>query len=737
MIFLIVLRREAMNSYDFGISGTWWLLILGVLLSLAISIFVYRNTIPPIPQKKKTLLITLRAIALSLLIFILFEPVITRITGSEESQMVYVMLDNSISTGIKDAGGDRNDQYRKAIDNSDFTSLGEDKKKVALFSESLIELGDFDIDTIDHTGQMTNISNAFRQVTNNTKETNTQAALLITDGSFNEGDNPIYSATDFGKPVFIIGIGDTNSPRDISIQSILTNEIAYVGNPVPINVNVKKSGYSDSSITVEFLDNGKKIDEQKITFTPDKDEYSLIFEYTPETEGVRKLTFRSTAFDDEITNKNNTLSEFIRVLKNKRSIAIFAGAPSPDLSFIKNVLQSEKGVETKTYIQKQGAEFYGNLPASSEINESEMIVFIGFPITSTPQQVLDLVKNELRRGKPFLFVMSNEVDYRKLSTLDEFLPFTVMSSQRNEFMATADVKPDQLSSPLLRVLGNSDDADMWSKLPPIFRNETFFKPKPESEVAATIKVNNVAISEPLIITRSFRDQKSVAVLGYNLYRWKMLGYAQDVALGKEDSYDLFTIFFKNTFRWLSVALQEKNIIIKTTKSNYTSGEEIEFFAQIYDAAYTPIDNAEINIDITGENANTTINLTSIGNGRYRGSAGLLPSGDHFFNGVVNVDGNQLGKDDGRFSVGDIPLEYSELTMNINLLRNIAERTGGKFYLPEESGEFLNDLEGLRDFRPKPIVKRSEFVLWNLPWLLAIAIICLATEWFMRKRWGMI
>jgi len=726
-----------MNTYDFGISGSWWLLILAILIALAISLYVYRSTIPPIPKKKKGILIALRAIALALLVFIIFEPVITRITGSEESPVVYVMLDNSISSGIKDAGGDRSEKYRQAIVNSDFEALSSDQRKVALFSESMFELGEFNIDTLDHSGQITNISNAFSQVINNTKETNTQAALLITDGSFNEGDNPIYSAQDFGKPVFIIGIGDTNSAKDISIQSILTNEIAYIGNPVPINVNVKKSGYSDSSITVQFLDNGVKIDEQTIAFTPEKDEYSLIFEYKPLTEGVRKLTFRSTVFDDEITNKNNTLSEFIRVLKNKRSIAIFAGSPSPDLSFIKNVLEDEKGVETQTYIQKQGAEFYGDFPSAAKLNDAEMIVFIGFPISSTPQQIMDMVRNELGRGKPFLFVMSNDVDYRKLTAIQDYLPFTVMSSQRNEFMVTADVKQEQLSNPLLRIYGNSDDAGLWSKLPPVFRNETFFKPKPESEIAATIKVNNVAINEPLIITRSFRNQKQVAVLGYNLYRWKLLGYAQDIALGKEDKPDLFTTFFKNTFRWLSVALQDKNIIIRTTKSNYTSGEEVEFFAQVYDAAYTPLDNAEVSVEISGENSKATLVLSSIGNGRYRETAGILPSGDHYFDGVVTVDGNRLGKDNGRFSVGDIPLEYSELTMNIDLLRNIAERTGGKFYLPENANDFIDDLEALKDFRPKPIVKRSEFVLWNLPWLLAISILCFATEWFMRKRWGMV
>ena len=726
-----------MNTYDFGISGPVWLLILGVIIALGISIFVYRKTIPPLPNNKKSFLTALRTIALTILIVIVFEPVITKISGSEEPPVLYVLLDNSISTGIKDAEGDRSILFDQAIENTDFSSLDEDQLKISLFSETAYEIKEFDPDTLDHSGQITNISNAFQQMIHNTRETNTQAALIITDGSFNEGANPVYSADDFAKPVFIVGIGDTTQPRDILISAILTNEIAYIDNPFPVNVNIIKSGYSDTTITVEFLDNGKKIDEQKISFSPEKDEYSLIFEYVPQKEGIRKFTFRTNGIDDEITKKNNSLSEFVRVLENKRSIAIFAGSPSPDLSFIKNILDDEKGVELKTYIQKKGDEFYGSPPKPQELNESEMIVFIGFPINSTPQGIIEMVKNELDRGKPFMFIMSQEVDYRKLNALNEFLPFIVMSSKKNEFLVTPDIKSEAIGNPLLRVYGNKEDIKLWNKLPPIFRTETFFKPKPESEIVATINVNNVPINEPLILTRSFQNKKSIAILGYNIYRWKMLGYAQDVALGNEDKPDLFATFFKNAYRWLSVSARDKNIIIRTTKTNYTSNENIELFAQVYDAAYTPIDNANVSVSITGNDNKIELLLKSMGNGRYKEVINSLPPGDYYYNGIVTLDGNRLGQDDGRFSVGEIPLEYSDLTMNANLLRNIANRTGGKFYLPQNAGDFLDDLRSLQDYKAKPIVKRNEFILWNWPWLLALAILLLSSEWFFRKRWGLI
>jgi len=44
-------------------------------------------------------------------------------------------------------------------------------------------------------------------------------------------------------------------------------------------------------------------------------------------------------------------------------------------------------------------------------------------------------------------------------------------------------------------------------------------------MVASFKVNNVPLNEPFIITRNINSRKSVAIIGYGLYRWKLLGYA--------------------------------------------------------------------------------------------------------------------------------------------------------------------------------------------------------------------
>ena len=725
-----------MNAYNLGITGGWWLLTLCIMAGVMFAVFTYRRTVPPIAPKRKVLLIILRTIAISLFLFVLFEPILSVIKSSLEQPKLAVLLDNSISCGIADAKGDRRKSFLESLSNSNFLSLPEKERIISIFDADVFAQQNIDTSKLNHKGQMTDISKAFKYVMANSEKENTQAVLLVTDGAFNTGTNPLYDIETLGKPVFIIGIGDSTEPRDVALQSIITNDIIYLENPVPVNVNFSITGYNEGNLTLKLFDNGNLIGEQNFSVHPERQNLTAIFEFAPKQEGIHKLTASVSSLQNEITLKNNSYSEFVTVLKNKRKVVIFAGYPNPDVSFVRNAISSEKGVEVKVFVQKKGSEFYDKMPSESDIKDAEVIALIGFPINSTPDAMLQIIKKELEKGKPLMFVAEQYTDYKKLKLIDDFMPFSVLSSQAREFLASPDVRKEALSNPVLRINGSESDLDSWNKLPPLFKTETFVRVKPESEVAFGSKVNNTPIKEPLVITRTLANKKSIAVLGYGFYRWKLFGYALDMAKGANDSPDLFDIFMQNTIKWLSANQDNKQVTIKTTKKVYTNNEKVEFIGQVYDAAFTPVDNANVQVKISG-NQSREITLNSLGNGRYSSQVEGMPQGDYFFTGEVVKDSNKIGSDKGRFNIGEIALEYQNLRMNSQLLRTIAERSGGKFYMPDDAKSFIEDLKKVKTYIPRSITNHLEFQLWSLPWLLAIAILCLGLEWFLRKRAGMV
>jgi hypothetical protein len=728
-----------MNSYSLGISGSW-LAVVGILIcAFAYSFYYYRTTVPPVSSGKKSILIILRSFALGLFILALFEPILSFVKSSIDTPKIAVLLDNSQSMTITDIRGSRKVGFHKAIDTSNVLSLG-DELRIASFQEDVRAIDKPRIDSLKFDGQLTDISRALRWTAEQSESANLRAALMITDGAFNTGANPLYDAELLGKPLYIIGIGDSTEPKDISIQTIITNELTYLESSVPVNITVKASGFSDANGSATKLilsDNGAPIAEQSLILRSDQEAYSALFDYHPKTEGIHKLTASIAPRDGELTIKNNTLSEFITVLKQKRRIALFAGAPSSDVAFLRTMLTNEKGAEVKPFIQKQGAEYYDEAPTAQALHDAELIVLIGFPISSTSAASIQLIAQECERGKPLLVIASLQTDYTKLKQLEQYLPFTVVSSRPQEFMVFADVQQKSLSNSLLKIKGTDGDVALWNQLPPIFRTETFVRVKPESEVLATIKVNATPLNEPLISSREFQGKKSVAVLGYGLYRWKLLGEAAEVSKGRTDAPDMLTIFIQNSMRWLTATDNQKTVRIKSSKKIYASGEKIEFIAQVYDQTLTPIENADILVKISGGSAVREVRLTPLTNGRYSGQLDGLAEGDYAYTGTVSVAQKQYGTDNGRFSVGDIALEFQNVRMNSELLRQIAERTGGKFYTPQTASTFLEDLKKQPTFSPRTITQKSEFALWNLPWILAAGLLCFALEWFIRKRSGMV
>jgi hypothetical protein len=622
------------------------------------------------------------------------------------------------------------------LDNSSILKTS-DHIAVHVFDESVRKIDNLVADSLKLNGQRTDIERALRYITDNGSMDNTQAIVLFTDGAFNSGANPIYQAEQAGKPVYIIGIGDSTEPKDASIQSLVTNDVAYVGNVIPVNVSLKIAGFSSGDAAVTLYDNGNKISEQSVAIRQEQQNYSLLFEYKAQQDGNHKLTVSVKALDGELTERNNSISEFVNVLSNKRKIALFAGAPSPDLSFIRSSIESDKSLQLKTFIQKTGSEFYDEAPNASSIREAEVILLVGFPIQSTPQSVMQIILNELQRGKPLLFITSQQVDYNKLRMLDDYMPFTVQTSRTNEFTVLADVKESQSTNPLLRIKGTAEDIGTWNQLPPVFRTETFVRVKPESEVLATMKVNNVSLADPLIVSRNFQKSKTVAVLGYGLYRWKLLGNAVEQTRGRTELPDVLTSFLLNSTKWLTTNDEQKTVRIRSSKKFYSSGERVEFIGQVYDAAFAPIENATVTVKVNGANEPREIVLNNSGNGRYTATLDGLGEGDYSYAGTVAVNNKSYGADAGRFSIGDVGIEYQNLRMNVELLRTIADRTGGKFYTLDNADKLLNDIKSNKRFQPRIISQTNEFALWNLAYLLAASLFCFALEWFLRKRAGMV
>jgi hypothetical protein len=88
-------------------------------------------------------------------------------------------------------------------------------------------------------------------------------------------------------------------------------------------------------------------------------------------------------------------------------------------------------------------------------------------------------------------------------------------------------------------------------------------------------------------------------------------------------------------------------------------------------------------------------------------------------------------------VGDLNLEFQETRMNIALLRQLAERTGGVFLPSADAGRLKEEILRGPEMRSREVITGTSIELWNWQYTLAVIIVLLSLEWFLRKRLGML
>ena len=729
-----------MPSYSFGLIGSAWVMLVLFLVALILTVVTYKKPNPPISNFFRYLLISLRTLALFLLIMILFEPILNISKNFINKPKVAILLDNSLSMGINSEKYNKVDVYKNLINKLDLDGL---EYKSFTFGNEVKELNDLKFENINLNGQITNISKGLSFVNNNLELENYSSVILISDGNHNQGSSPINLTRELARPIFSIGIGDTISPRDLAINSVITNKIGFLEAQIPIIVKFTSNGYESEVVKLKVFENNNLIEEIDINVNKGQAYYEEFFTYTPKQEGTNKITATIQPLKNELTTANNSASEFVKITKNKRKFMILAGAPNPDITFVKAELSKVKNVEIKDFIQKNKSEFY-TAPTQKDFSESEIIILIGYPNNFSPDYITKMVKNELDLGKSLIFIASKDVNYKKAAVLEDYLGFKVLSNSPRESFINPLTLEQGLANSVLKIDGNESDKEKWDDLPPLFHSELFVKINPTATALMNYKISEIEFNEPLLLSNEIGKTKSLVFLGYGLYKWKFGAYTSEKS---ENALDLFNILMNNSVRWLSVENIGKRFIISTSKEKYNVGETIELLGQVYDKSYNTFDNAKVKVTITDKsntknneknNEKREIILQSISNGKYIGKVSGLKSGDYFVDAEAVLDGDKIyEKDNTRFDVSINNLEKSNVTLNKTLLTNLAEANFGKYYDANNISTLNADIKNSEFHFDKPMNTKEEVLLWNFPYILSLIILLFSIEWFILKRLGLL
>ncbi len=685
----------------------WFILLLAVVLAaLGIVILLYfRNKANSELSKTQVRILTaLRFVSFFLMAVLLLSPFLRNLKKITQNPLIIAAWDNSSSM----------------ISGPDSTALATQLRQ--LKKELNEELGaDFEIvnyqfgeetsvgDELSFTAKRSDYNDVLTTVSNNHFNQTIGALILVGDGIYNQGRNPVNQLSDINFPVYSVGFGDTTIVADSRIQNIRVNRTAFSGNKFPVEVDVHFSKVKGKALKLSIVKGGEEL--QSIMITPPNDNYFVSREFILDAEktGLQHYTARIETVENERNTKNNTSGFVINVLENKQKILILSDGSHPDIGAIKNTLEDQKTYDVSIFTEE---------PYPANLNDYNLIILNQLPTSG--KSMAQVIEKAQAGRLPVLFIVGSETFLPQLNTFDQGAQITPLAGSGEE--------AQPVINPVYATFRLSEDfVEALPKFPPL--NVAFADYELDADFTPLLyqKLKNIETGKPLLATGKKNGRKVGFIFGEGIWRWRLFDYYQ------HQSHDRFNELINQLIQYLALRENEDNFIVEFTPV-YSETDDVILNAEVYNDAFERITTGEVNIALKNSN-NEDFDFTFDVQGEdYYLNAGHLPLGDYTFEAKVNI-GSEEYTETGSFTVVPVNLENVVTRADHQTLYQLASLSGGKFYLPANANQLIDELK--TGNKPRAVNYYQEMVneLLNLKWLFFVLLLLLSVEWFLRKYWG--
>jgi len=692
---------EIIFSYPF------WFILFCLLLGALYAVILYYKNRDFTPELKnlvwvKGTLAVLRWITVSVLAFLLLSPLIKSNHLDKIDPRIVFLQDNSESLKLNRSAED-SIQYQSEIQSLRTAINGKYDLDYFVFDKDLRQ-----DDILNFEGKSTNVSNALEQVNGLYYNQNVGAVILASDGIYNQGDNPIYSSSDF--PIYALALGDTSQQTDVKIVAVRNNKIAYLDDEIQVKVDLQANHLKEEQYKLNLSSKGNVLQSKTLSISEDFDETETSFTIKAEAIGIHRYTLEVKSFEDEISVVNNTYDFFVEVIDNRQKILLVANAPHPDIAAIKSVVELNKNFEIDIQYLNQ---------FQAELTPYSLVILHQVPCKNLGgQQLLNSV-NALKI--PVWFITGTASAYELFNEAQSMLSIDPSAENTNE------------ASPLLNSSFTSfsisdHTAKSLKKFPPVTTPFGNYNVGASTSIALKQKIGSVETDFPLLCFQDNFGTRSAAFIGNGLWRWKLHDYLEN------DSHEAFNEIIEKTLNYLALKGDKRKFRVNTNKNNFFEGEMIQFEAELYNENYELVNDPEVNLIVRNEEGQDYPFIFNKTSNAYQFQTNTLPLGKYSYTAITNFNGTKQTAE-GIFSIQAMQLEALQTTANHKLLKKLAQQTDGSFYLLDEIKTLQEDLMNLESLKPRLYESVKTQALINLKALFFVILAFLSIEWFARKWMG--
>jgi hypothetical protein len=687
-----------------------WFVLLCTLLAAAGSWFLYRHNPLSLTGKQGTIarwaLMSLRFLTLFTISFLLLGPLMKLVTNRTEKPIVVLAIDGSQSIITnKDSSFYRNEfvagitkLQQDLSDNFDVKTYTIGKNSTENFNGTFSE-------------KQTNISQLFDAVKNNYSNQNLGAVVLATDGLYNDGNNPAYTARELRTPVYTVALGDTVQQKDLLIKQVSYNQLVYSGNEFPLHVDISAFGYSNKQTTLTVTNSGQTLFSTIVPINNLSFFTTIPISLEATKPGTQHYIVSVSSLSGEVSLVNNRFDVFINVIDGKQKIAVVYLAPHPDIAAYKNSIEQNENYSIKTFA-------YDKIPAA-ELKDYSLVLFHQLP--GSRGEGINLVKTATDQHVPALFVLGAQTGLPYLNTTVPVINISANRSAVNE--VTPGFSPGFASFTL-----SNEELERIKKFPPLYAPYGNYAMLTEHDILFTQQVGYVKTTAPLIAFAKSGGSKTGFICGEGFWKWQLY----DLSSGNQK---VAGSLMGKIVQYLA-AKDDRSRFRITGKKRFDENEPVKFEAEVYNESYELINTGEITLTIKNTSGKKFPYAFGKNNLSYTLDIGLMPVGNYTYE-ASTVTGNKTQLLKGTFAVVPLQVEFLQTTANHQLLYELANETGGKLFSPHKLDELAQALK--TNAVIKPIIYKQEHVKsWiNLKWIFFTVLVFLSIEWFIRKWNGSI
>jgi len=682
----------------------FWLIPWAVIsVFLAIWFYANSNWMKELSKKWQILFKSLRTGILFiigvLLIGLIFEVVDFRI----EKPVIITLVDKSSSLkNYKDSS-----QVAPLIAGLQKTlieDLGDSYEMVEMTVGSTVQYGK----QVLFMDALSNLSAGFEKINVDYYNRNVGGIIFVSDGNFNTGNNPVYAAEKINlTPVFTLGVGDTVQKRDHYIKNVAANEVTFFKNKFPVEVDVEAIKMGKGSSTVCISSNGKVVASQKISYKDGKRDFEHVtFLLDADKIGFQTYTVNVTEEANEFNYKNNKRIFYIEVIDSRSKVLILAGAPHPDLSALRQVIEQDENLEVKAVLLKDW---------DRDLKKVDLVIW------HEPGIGYDAAINSLLTAQniSMLYCIGPNTSSSVIQKLN--IGMTVgAGNQTDEIQGVVNDGFQQFE--ISEALSKS-----FEYFPPLKTKFGDVRISGGAEIAIFQRLGGIKKKDPLLFFNKRGNLKYGVLYGEGIWKWKVNDFV------RTGTFDAFTELVQKTTQYLLVK-QNKSALHVAFPKRFTKDEDVILNATFYNDAMEAITKPKINLTLTGDKNQKSNFQFAVAGDFYKLSLGKMNPGKYNWTASATYNGKTTRKT-GVFVVEDIAIESLDTYANHALLNQISSKTNGSFDVLKNYKKTIDLIKKRTDITSASYKDASFNDLIDYKLLFFLLLFLITTEWFLRRWFG--